>query len=315
MAVFRVEKTKGYTIMSNHHLKNRALALKAKGLLSTMLSLPDDWGYSLKGLSHISLESVDAIRTTVCELEKAGYIVRKQGRDAKGKMTAIEYTIYEEPQHCPGPVLDSPVLDNPTPENPISENLVSGEPTPENPTQLIDTKESNTNPTKTAAANPNQSNPYQSCQSTDGARERMLMGWDEKGCAAAALLRESIHERIEYDLLLQDSAIDKDRLDEIVDIMVETLSATNDTMRVSGIKIPTVQVQERFGKFNFLHIKYVFDSLRDNTSEIRNIKKYLLTTLYNAPSTMNGYYAAKVNHNYGALPPIVPDLPDVPDDF
>ena len=99
MAVFRVEKHKGYTVMSNHHLRNKELSLKAKGLLSQMLSLPEDWDYTLAGLSLINRESIDAIRTAVWELEKAGYITRRQGRDEKGKMTAIEYTIYE--QHSP----------------------------------------------------------------------------------------------------------------------------------------------------------------------------------------------------------------------
>ena len=182
-----------------------------------------------------------------------------------------------------------------------------------NPTQL-NTNVRKTNLTKEkVAANPNQSNPHQSCQSTEGAHERMR--WDEKGLAAAALLRESILERISYDALLHDKNIGKGRLDEVVDIMVETLSATNETMRVSGLDLPTVQVQERFGKINHLHIGYVFEAMRETTSKIGNIKRYLLTALFNAPCTMETYYAAKVNHNYGALPPVVPDIPDVPDDF
>ena len=97
MAVFRVEKNKGYTVMSNHHLRNKVLSLKAKGLLSQMLSLPEDWDYTLKGLSLINRESIDAIRTAVWELERAGYIRREQGRDAKGKMADMVYTIYEQP--------------------------------------------------------------------------------------------------------------------------------------------------------------------------------------------------------------------------
>ena len=128
MAVFRVERNKGYTVMSNHHLRNKELTLKAKGLLSQMLSLPEDWDYTLAGLSQINRESIDAIRTAVWELEKAGYIKRRQGRDEKGKMTAIEYTIYEQPQPPDDtpPGLDKPILENPTP----------GKPTTENPMQL-----------------------------------------------------------------------------------------------------------------------------------------------------------------------------------
>ena len=114
MAVFRVERNKGYTVMSNHHLRNKELTLKAKGLLSQMLSLPEDWDYTLAGLSQINRESIDAIRTAVWELEKAGYIKRRQGRDEKGKMTAIEYTIYEQPQPPDDtpPGLEKPILEN-----------------------------------------------------------------------------------------------------------------------------------------------------------------------------------------------------------
>ena len=133
MAVFRVERNKGYTVMSNHHLRNKELSLKAKGLLSQMLSLPEDWDYTLAGLSLINRESIDAIRTAVWELEKAGYITRRQGRDEKGKMTAIEYTIYEQPQP---PGLDYPILENPTAANPILENPTTDNPTSENPTQI-----------------------------------------------------------------------------------------------------------------------------------------------------------------------------------
>ena len=119
MAVFRVERNTGYTVMSNHHLRNKELTLKAKGLLSQMLSLPEDWDYTLAGLSYINRESIDAIRTAVWELEKAGYITRRQGRDEKGKMTAIEYTIYEQPQ---SPGSHSTGLENPIPGNQTSEN-------------------------------------------------------------------------------------------------------------------------------------------------------------------------------------------------
>ena len=134
MAVFRVERNKGYTVMSNHHLRNKELTLKAKGLLSQMLSLPEDWDYTLAGLSYINRESIDAIRTAIWELEKAGYITRRQGRDDKGKMTAIEYTIYEQPQ--PPPELDCPILENPTAAKPVLENPTTDKPTTENPMQL-----------------------------------------------------------------------------------------------------------------------------------------------------------------------------------
>lgn len=125
MAVFRIEKTQNYTVMSNHHLRSKELTLKAKGLLSQMLSLPDEWDFTLAGLAAINRERVDAIRTAVWELEQAGYIVRRQGRDDKGRMIATEYIIYELPQPAPEPtcpVLDFPTSDNPTSVFPASDN-------------------------------------------------------------------------------------------------------------------------------------------------------------------------------------------------
>ena len=127
MAVFRVEKNRGYTVMSNHHLRNKDLSLKAKGLLSQMLSLPEDWDFTLKGLSLINREQIDAIRAAVKELEQAGYIVRSRERDSQGRLRGADYIIYEQPQ----PVPDLPTLENPTLDNPTQEN-----PTQEKPTQL-----------------------------------------------------------------------------------------------------------------------------------------------------------------------------------
>ncbi len=125
MAIFRVEKNKGYTVMSNHHLRNKDISLKAKGLLSQMLSLPENWDYTLSGLAHINKESVDAIRTAVLELEEAGYIKCEQKRNPKGGFAEIDYTIYEQP------VLDCPILENPISDKPITEKPIS-----ENPRQI-----------------------------------------------------------------------------------------------------------------------------------------------------------------------------------
>ncbi len=97
MAVFRVEKTRDYTVMSNHHLRNKELSLKAKGLLSLMLSLPEDWDYTIKGLAYICKDGVDSICTTVKELERAGYIQRRRIRNAKGRLAEMEYIIREKP--------------------------------------------------------------------------------------------------------------------------------------------------------------------------------------------------------------------------
>ena len=141
MAVFRVEKNENYTVMSNFHLRDKALSLKAKGLLSQMLSLPEEWDFTLSGLAKINRESKDAIRTAVQELEQAGYIDRRQTQDASGKFAGNEYIIHEEPvtrkpgispdQETPGEDSAAPLLDFPTTEKPSTEK-----PSSENPTQL-----------------------------------------------------------------------------------------------------------------------------------------------------------------------------------
>ena len=128
MSVFRIEKTQNYTVMSNHHLRNAALSLKAKGLLSQMLSLPENWDYTLKGLSLINRESVDAIRTAIQELERAGYITRSRERNAKGQLGGAEYIIREQPiknferSHGTPPVSGTPAPDAPVSGNPALGN-------------------------------------------------------------------------------------------------------------------------------------------------------------------------------------------------
>ena len=139
MSVFRVEKTKGYTVMSNHHLRNHTLSLKAKGLLSQMLSLPEDWDYTLQGLAQINKESIDAIREAVRELERAGHIERSRERDERGCLRGTVYTIYEQPHAGPTPeepTPEEPTSEEPTQEKPTLEKPTLDLPTLENPTQL-----------------------------------------------------------------------------------------------------------------------------------------------------------------------------------
>ena len=301
MAVFRVEKNKGYTVMSNHHLRNKELSLKAKGLLSQMLSLPEDWDYTLAGLSLINRESIDAIRTAVWELEKAGYITRRQGRDEKGKMTAIEYTIYEQPQP---PALDCPVLENPTADKPILENPTTDNPTSENPTQLnkdiqrtdLPKKEkSNTDLSSTHSIPILSPNPSP-CREAAAPPERK--GTGAKSQSAVEIYREIIKDNIEYEHLCQYAkGIDRDMLDEIVDLLVETVCSARKTIRIAGDDYPAELVKSKLMKLNSSHIEFVFDCISKNTTEIRNIKKYLLAVLFNAPSTINGYYTALVAHD------------------
>ena len=300
MAVFRVERNKGYTVMSNHHLRNKDLSLKAKGLLSQMLSLPENWDYTLKGLSLINRESIDAIRTAVWELEKAGYITRQQNRDGKGKMADMIYTIYEQPQPRPEqPDEAAPGLENPVLENPTSDNPTPGNPTLENPMQLnkdISSKEKSITDVSITDPIPILSRP--SSLEDEAAQPPERKGTGAKSQSAIEIYREIIMDNIEYEHLCQHAkGIDRETLDEIVDLLVETVCSARKTIRIAGDDYPAELVKSKFMKLNSSHIEFVFQCLSKNTSEIRNIKKYLLAMLFNAPSTMNGYYTALVAHD------------------
>ena len=298
MAVFRVEKNKGYTVMSNHHLRNKELSLKAKGLLSQMLSLPEDWDYTLAGLSLINRESIDAIRTAVWELEKAGYITRRQGRDEKGKMTAIEYTIYEQPQP---PALDCPVLENPTADKPILENPTPDNPTSENPTQL--NKEiQKTNLPKKEKLNTDISSthsiPFHSLNPSPLEDAAQLPERKRKEATDAySVYEEIIKDNIEYDYLIQDRYLDRDRIEEILALILETVCTKRRTIRIAGDDHPAELVKAKFMKLNSEHIRFVLDCMQENTTKIRNIKQYMKAALFNAPSTIGSYYTSLVSHD------------------
>ena len=146
MAVFRIEKTRDYTVMSNHHLRDKSLSLKAKGLLSLMLSLPEEWDYTTKGLARICKDGVDSICAGVRELEEHGYVIRQRVRNANGQLGAIEYTILEQPRP-PEPKPGKPERENPVLDNPEQASPVLGEPEQGNPAQL-NTKESSKDKSK-----------------------------------------------------------------------------------------------------------------------------------------------------------------------
>ena len=301
MAVFRVERNPGYTVMSNHHLRNKELSLKAKGLLSQMLSLPEDWDYTLAGLSLINREKIDAIREAVRELERAGYIVRSRERDAKGRLRGAEYVIYEQPQP---PTSDLPTLENPTLDNPTQEKPTLDKPTLENPTQLnkdisrtdLSKKEKSITDLSSTDSIPILSpdpSPYGDAAATPPERKRKEAATQ----SAVEIYREIILENIDYDILVADSRIDRDRLDELVDIMLETICTARTTVRIAGDDYPAELVKAKFMKLDSSHIEFVLDCMRENTTKIRNMKQYLRAVLFNAPSTIDNYYTSLVAHD------------------
>ena len=299
MAVFRVERNAGYTVMSNHHLRNKDLTLKAKGLLSQMLSLPEDWDFTLAGLSYINREKIDAIREAIRELEKAGYIVRSRERDEKGRLRGADYVIYEQPQQ---PTSDLPTLENPTLDNPTLEK-----PTLENPTQ-INKDILNTNLPKKDKSITDLSNtdsipilsPYPSPFGEDAAEPTERKGKEAATQSAVEIYREIIKDNIDYDILLHDNKYDKDRIDEILDLILETVCTARKTLRIAGDDYPAELVKSKFLKLNSSHIEFVLDCMKQNTTKVRNIKQYLRAVLFNAPSTIDNYYTALVAHDMAA---------------
>ena len=276
MAVYRVNKTRGYTVMANFHLRDKNLSLKAVGLLSKMLSFNDGWKFSTRGLAAICKEGPDAILTALRELEKNGYLVRHQERNANGRMGSMVFEIYEEPQEVL-PDAEKPHTENPDTVNPVTEQPYTDNPAQRNTEQVI-TQEENTNLSN-----------YQSIN---------LDGMD--GMDMRSRYEELIRDNLELDILAQSSRLDMDRINEMVEIMLDVVCSTKPTIRINGEDMPQQVVKSRFLKLNSSHIEYILDAMRDCPSDIRNIRAYMLTVLYNASLTIDNYYSALVNHDmYG----------------
>mgnify|MGYP000805532681 CR=1 FL=1 len=281
MAVFRIERTRDYTVMSNHHLRNANLSLKAKGLLSMMLSLPEDWNYTTRGLAKICKEGVDAIGAALRELEGAGYIVRHQRRDKSGRITDTEYVIYEQPQpDMSQPDTASPDTENPDMVNPDMETPDMAVPDTENPPQL-NTK----------------LNQEPKNKKLNESRTHSIPSSAPRRSEDEAMWREIILENIEYDLIIGEDGYDRDSVDEAVEQIVDAVSSSKDYIRVGGESRSADVVRSRLLKLNRFHVEFVLDCMKENTTRIRNIRQYLLTALYNAPASMESYYAARVRHD------------------
>ena len=274
MAVYRVNKTRGYTVMANFHLKDQNLSLKAVGLLSKMLSFNDGWQFSTRGLAAICKEGPDAILSALRELEEHGYLVRHRQRDAKGRMCNTIFEIYEQPQPVP-PHRENPHMENPAVDNPDVDNPHGDNPAQLNTNQVITNEQSTT------------LNKYQSIN-LDG-MDRM----DER-----EQYRELIRDNLEIDFLSQNRRYDIDRVNEIVEIMLDAVCSTSPTIRINGEDMPQPVVKSRFLKLDSGHIEYVLQSMADCPSDIRNIRAYLLTALYNASLTIDNYYSARVNYDF-----------------
>ena len=279
MPVFRVSKNRDFTVIANSVFKDRRLSPKAKGILVEMLSLPENWDYTLKGLTTLFSDGIDSIRQGIKELEENGYIVRERKRDARGRLGGMEYVIYETPEK---------VVENSAPEQSSPANA---EPTEDFPAQEVSIEDKamlykELNKSRTKESSTHLSNPYQSI--TEEAAD--VMGYDEA--------RETVKENIEYEILSERYPVE--RLDEIVDIASEALCSKRSTFSLGKDTYPYALVKDRLLRLDSSHIEYILDCIDGNTTDIRNIKPYMLKTLINAPATMDSYYRTKVNHDlYG----------------
>ena len=271
MAVFRVEKNRNYTVMSNVHLKDRGISLNAKGLLSVILSLPEDWNYTTRGLAAICKEGVDSIGAALRELESAGYLIRHRLRDKGGRISDTEYIVYESPHK--ETEADMPDADAPDTENPAQ----------------LNTHVSNTYETNTQKSNPD---PIMIQKQRAQRADTGMSDTDRMDAREYRRTLAEVKEQIEYDAL--DTPRDHERLDEIVGIMTETLCSRKPYIKVAGENYPAEVVKSRFKKLSYHHIEYVFLSLDKKHTEVRNIRQYLMTTLYHAPTTMSNYFDAEV---------------------
>ena len=297
MAVFRIDKTKNYTVMANYHLRDTSLSLKAKGLLSLMLSLPEGWDYTTKGLACICKDGVDSICSTVKELENAGYVQRRRLRNELGHLTEVEYTILEKPiqpastenpseagkaPKRENPVLEKPVLGNPVLDIPEQAFPEQEEPEQENPAQL-NIQESITEKSNKDLSNTDSFLPStEAVPLTDGKKER-----------------EKIRAQIDYDIMRERYG--REQIDELVEIMLEVSMNRSPTIHIGReAEYATAYVQDRFSKINAMHIERVCDGIQDNRTQVRNTKAYLLAALFNAVSTLDSYYTMQANYDYGS---------------
>ncbi len=324
--VFRVEKNKNYTTISNHHLQDRNLSLKAKGLLTLILSLPPDWDMTLKGLVSLSGDGVDSVRSGIQELEKAGYLRRSRSRNNLGQLLCTEYTIYE---HA--------VTENVASETEIDDNLniiyneeshvgksnvdknshIGKSDVDKNTTEKIENSQigfsnigkpyigkSNTIKYLNNKDTNNINNyPYQSTYSSKLCRELKENSIDEMEKAQTLYeerkaYEEIIKQNISYDLLTEQKETSRDFLDLCIQIMVDAVTSNKPYIKIKGQDIPKEAVKSVLLKLDDENISYVDMCLSESKTAIKNMQSYILTALYCSQHGSDTYFNQLVKHDY-----------------
>lgn len=284
--VFRVFKTEKFSVISNYHLFDKRLTHKATNLLTTMLALSPVWDYTLKGLASLKKDGIDGVRSGIRELEKLGYLTRRQLRNEKGQLAHNEYLVYETPELNPNfAKSEENCQELPSLENPITDKKINSpsleNPSTENPTQL-NTKLLNTkyiNQSYQDNNNININNIYR-CDEMDS-----IDKIDRKE------IKAELKKQLNYENLISRNEADKKQINSIINILADVMSSRSQSIRIGGENKPLEEVIQRFKQLTDKHIAYVLECLNKNADKPRNIRAYLLTSLFNAPSTMDCYYA------------------------
>ena len=316
--VFRVEKKSNYTIISNLHLQDKALSLKAKGMLTLMLSLPEDWDMTLKGLVALSNDGIDSVRSTIKELEEHGYLSRSRGRNARGLMLCTEYTIHEKSTLTEN-------TENNAENNQVGKSDVDvsrdqvgksdvdvsrdqvgksdvdvsrdqvgfpkiGKPIYGNSDTIKDLKNKKTEYTKDSYPSSYQGKVTDEDAMDEHKAQQLL--------SERRRYEETIKDNIDYDIFSESD--DKDFRDFVnlsVQVMVDAVTSTAPTIRIKKQDIPQSVVRSQLLKVTSEQIEYVYSSTQTSKTKIVNMQNYILTALYNSLFGANLYYSQWVKHD------------------
>lgn len=296
----------GYTVLPNQILRTREMSYKARYLLAQMLSMSEAWQYTVAGMAKVCGMGRDAVRTAMVELETLGYLARSQSR-ANGRFSHNVYIIREvpveveaapseaEPQALPKEddlampaasaapstvqkSVSAPLADSPLPVSTLPENL----PLRKNKGKKYQEKKYQDSLPSPSPIHPIY--PY--------SREKFVGILEWNTCLA------KYKRQVEYDTLLFDHPEWQERLDELLELMTEASCCPAPTQRIGGCQVATEVVRARYGKIDMFIMDYIFDKLSITIQPIRNIRQYLRTVLFHAPSTCTHEYAARVRWDF-----------------
>lgn len=296
MKKYITKKEKGFVQISNSILSDPNISLKAKTVLAIMLSLPDNWDFSIEGISGKCKESKDCIAKAINELIDAGYVIRTKTRGTDGRIIKWDYEVFEEPSKTSEQRDEEPC--GKIPDTALSHQEIPEEDYPEQDFPELDNPSAETKDTYNTIINKKENNNilFNNIQSNPiPAKNKISSNMSE-----IELTKFTVEENIDYDILVEQFPNRKPMIDEIVGLIVEVLCSKREVITIASDTHPIEEVKKRFESIDSGHIEYILECLDKTTTDIRNIKQYLLSVIFNAPQTMDNYYTAAVKHDlYG----------------